>query len=70
MWFWAGATRLRWQDENNDDDDDDDDDDDGGDKDDDDDVVLGGHHVAEIAVQCGRKKLRKKAEGDTNTPAH
>ena len=64
MWFWAGATRLRWQDENNDDDDD------GGDKDDDDDVVLGGHHVAEIAVQCGRKKLRKKAEGDTNTPAH
>ena len=65
MWFWAGATRLRWQDENNDDDDDD-----GGDKDDDDDVVLGGHHVAEIAVQCGRKKLRKKAEGDTNTPAH
>ena len=63
MWFWAGATRLRWHDDS-------DDDDDGGDKDDDDDVVLGGHHVAEIAVQCGRKKLRKKAEGDTNTPAH
>ena len=64
MWFWAGATRLRRHVENGDDDDD------GGDKDDDDDVVLGGYHVAEIAVQCGRKKLRKKAEGDTNTPAH
>ena len=63
MWFWAGATRLRRHVENGDDDD-------GADKDDDDDVVLGGHHVAEIAVQCGRKKLRKKAEGDTNTPAH